>query len=156
MFITKFQECQLVKVEHQHPLGLLQSLPIPEWKQEVISKDFITDLPKSKNKNDSIFVVIDKLLKATHFILVKSTYKTVNIADIFLKEIFRLHGIPKAIISDWDVKFTGNFWRSLFSRLEIKLNFSTAYHLQTDGKTERVNHIVEDMLWMYVMNNPTK
>ena len=96
--------------------------------------DFITGLPKSKKQNDSIFIVIDKLSKAAHFILIKSTYKTMNIADIFLKEIFRLHGIPKAIILDRDVKFTGNFWRSLFSRLETQLNFSTAYHPQTDGR----------------------
>ena len=79
-----------------------------------------------------------------------------NIADIFLKKISRLHGIPKLIISDRDVKFTGNFWRYLFSRLEMRLNFSTAYHPQTNGKTERVNRIVQDMLRMYVMNNPTK
>ena len=62
--------------------------------------DFITGLLKSKNQNDSIFVVIDKLSKATHLILIKSTYKAMNIVDVFLKEIFRLHGIPKAIISD--------------------------------------------------------
>ena len=62
--------------------------------------DFIIGLPKSKKKNDSIFVVIDKLLKAAHYIPMKSTYKVVNIVDIFLKEIFRLHGIPKEIISN--------------------------------------------------------
>ena len=67
--------------------------------------DFITSLLKSKKKNYSIFVVIDKLSKEAHFILVKSTYKAVNIADIFLKEIFILHDIPKAIISNRDVKF---------------------------------------------------
>ena len=100
MFIMKCQECQLVKAEHQHPLGLLQSLPILKWRREIIGMDFITSLPKSKKKNDSIFVVIDKLSKETHLILVKSTYKEVNISDIFLKEIFRFHGIPKEIISD--------------------------------------------------------
>ena len=62
--------------------------------------DFITILPKSKKENDSIFVVIDKLSKGTHFIPVKSTYKEVNIMDIFLKEIFRLHGIPKETFGD--------------------------------------------------------
>ena len=71
--------------------------------------DFITGLLNSKKPNDSIFVVIGKLSKATHLIPVKSTYKAVNIVDIFLKEIFRLHGIAKAIISDRDVKFTRNF-----------------------------------------------
>ena len=79
---------------------------------------FITSLPKIKKQNDSIFVVIDNLLKAAHFIHVKSTYKAVNIVDIFLKEIFRLHGIPKAIISYQDTNFTRIFWRSLSTRLE--------------------------------------
>ena len=78
--------------------------------------DFIIGLPKSKKKNDSIFVV--KLSKETNFIPMKSIYKVMNIADIFIKEIFRLCGIPKVIIFDRDVKFTGNFWRSLFSILE--------------------------------------
>ena len=128
MFIMKCQECQLVKSKHQHPLGLLQLLPIPEWKWEVINMDFNTSLLKSKKKNDSIFVVIDKLSKEAHLIPVKSTYKVVNIVDIFLKDIFRLHGIPKVIISDHDVNFTENFWRYLFSRLKMQLNFSTTYH----------------------------
>ena len=99
-------------------MRLLQPLHILEWKWDVISMDFITSLPKSKKQNDSIFVVIDKLSKATHFTHVKLTYKVVNIADIFLKEIFRLHGIPKEIILNRDVKFIGNFWRYLFSELE--------------------------------------
>ena len=156
MFIAKYHKYQLVKAEHQHHSSLLQPFPFPEWKWEVITVDFITGLLKRKKKNDSIFVVIDKMSKAAHFIPVKSTYKALNIVNIFLKEIFRLHGIPKAIISDRDVKFIGNFWRSVFSRLEMQLKFSTAYHLQMDGQTERVNQIVEDMLRMYVMNNPTK
>ena len=113
--------------------------------------DFITSLPKSKKQNYSIFVVVDKLSKEAHFIPVKSTYKAVNIADIFLKEIFRLHGIPKEIILDRDTKFTEDFWRSLFSILETWFNFTTPY-----GQTEWVNKIIEDMLRMYVMNNPTK
>ena len=97
-------------------------------------------------------VVVDKLSKATYFISVKSTYKAINIADIFMKEVFRLLGIPKVIISDRDVKFTGIFWKSLFKGLNTKLNFSTSYHLQTDGQTKRVNQVLEDMLRMYVMD----
>ena len=84
LFIAKFKECQLVKAEHQHPSGLLQPLPILKWKWEVISMDFIMIPPKSKKQNYSIFVVVDKLSKSTHFILVKSNYKAVHIADIFL------------------------------------------------------------------------
>ena len=83
-------------------------------------------------------VVVDKLSKAAHFIPVKTTYKAANIADIFLKQIFRLHGIPKVIISDWDPKSTGNFWRSLFKGLNTTLKFSTSFDPQTDGHNERV------------------
>ena len=128
MFITKCQEFQLVKAEHQHPSGLLQPLPISEWKWEVISIDFIIDIPKSKKQNDSIFVAVEKLSKETQFIPVKLNYKVVHSTDIFLKEIFRLHRIPKVIISDRYIRFTDKFWRSLFSRLDTQLNFSTAYH----------------------------
>ena len=73
-----------------------------------------------------------------------------------MKEIFRLHRISKVIISNRDPKFTGNFWKSLFKGLDAKLNFSTAYHLQTDGQIERVNQVLEDMLWMYVRDYPKK
>jgi hypothetical protein len=135
---------------------LLQPLPIPEWKWEIISLDFITGLPKNQKKNDSIMVVIDKLSKSAHFIPVKSTYKAINIAEIFMKEIFRLHGIPKMVISHRDVKFMSKFWKELFAGLDTNLNFSTSYHPQMDGKTERTNHILEDMLRMYVRMKPTK
>ena len=121
-------------VEHQHPAGLLQPIPIPEWKWEVISLDFITSLPQTKGQNDSIMVVVDRLSKYVHLIPVKSTYKTVQIANIFMKEIFRLHGITKTVISDWDVKFTSAFWKTLFSGLGTQIKFSTAYHPQTANK----------------------
>ena len=80
-----------------------------------------------------------KLSKEAHFIPIKTTYKATNIADIFLKQFFQLHGILKVIISDRDPKFIGNFWKSSFKGLNTKLNFSTSFHPQTDGETERVN-----------------
>ena len=107
-------------------------------------------------QHDSIMVVVDKLTKATHFIPVKSTPKTDDISNIFMKEIFKLHGLPKAIVSDKAVKFTSNFWKGLFADMGTKLNFSTTYHPQTDGQTERVNQVLEDMLRKYVMEKPTK
>jgi hypothetical protein len=134
----------------------LHPLPILEWKWETISLDFITGLPKSTKQNDAIMVVVDKLSKATHFIHVKSTCKAIDIAIIFMKEIFRLHGMPKEIISDRDIKFTSNFWKYLFVGIETKLIFSTSYHPQTDGKIERVNQVLEDMLRMHGMHWPKK
>jgi len=101
-------------------------------------------------------VVIDKLNNFAHFIHVKSTLKAINIAEIFMKEIFRLHGIPKMVISDRDVKFTYAFWKELFAGLNTNLNCSTSYHPQTDGQTERTNQIIEDMLCMYVRTKPNK
>jgi hypothetical protein len=95
--------------------------------------DFITGFPKTQRQNDSIMVVIDKVSKYVHFIAVKSTYKVINIAEIFMKEIFRMHGIPKMVISDRDVKFTSNFWKELFVGLNTNLNFNRNYHPQMDG-----------------------
>ena len=99
--------------------------------------DFITVFPMTWRQHDSIIVVLDKLTKATHFIPVNSTHKTDDIANIFMNDFFKLHGLPKAIVSDQDVKFTSNFWKGLFAYLGTKLNFSTTYHPQTDGKIER-------------------
>jgi hypothetical protein len=90
--------------------------------------DFITVLPTSTKQNDTIMVVVDKLSKPTHFIPVKSTCKAIDIANVSMKEIFRLHGMPKEIVSDRDAKFTSNFWKSLMAGLETKLLFSTTYH----------------------------
>ena len=149
----KFQH---VKVEHQHPAGLLQPFPDLEWKWEDISMDFIAGLPMTWRQHDSIMVVVYKLTKAAHFISVNSTHKTDDIEKIFMKEIFKLHGFPKAIVSNRDVKFTSNFWKGLFAYLGTKLNFSATYHPQTDGQTKRVNQVLEGMLCMYVMDNPTK
>ena len=119
-YISRCMKCQQVKVEHQHLAGLLQPLPVPEWKWEVISVDFITGLLMTWRQHDSIMVVVDKLTKATHFIPVKSTHKTDDIAKIFMKEIFKLHGLPKAIVSDRDVKFTFQFLERFFLYIWVR------------------------------------
>ena len=84
-YLARYLECQQIKAEHQHPAGFLQPLHIPEWKWETISLNLITGLPRSKKKNDSIMVVVDKLSKSTHFIPVQSTYKAVQITNIFME-----------------------------------------------------------------------
>jgi transposase InsO family protein len=131
-------------------------LPIPEKKWEVITMDFITGLPRMNKQHDSILVVVEKLTKDAHFVPVKTTHTSTNIVEIFMKEIARLHGIPRTIVSDRDTKFTSNFWRGLFKIFGTNLNFSTSYHPQTDGEIERVNRIIEDMMRMYVMDKPSK
>ena len=101
-------------------------------------------------------VVVDMLTKVAHFIPVKLTHKAVNIVDVYMREISILHGIPKIIVFDRDLKFTSNFWKGLFNGFGTNLNFSTTYHLESDGQTERVNQVIEDMLRMYVMDKPSK
>jgi hypothetical protein len=155
-FIAKFLECQKVKVEHRHPTGLLHPLPILECKWEVVTMDFITKLPRKNKRHDSIMVVVDKLTKGAYFIPVKLTHKEANIVDIYMREIARLHGIPKTIVFDRDPKFTSNFLKGLFNGFGTNLNFSTAYHPESDGQTKRVNQVIEDMLRMYVMDKPSK
>ena len=99
-------------------------------------------------------VVVDKLTKVAHFIPLKTTHRAADVVDIFLKEVARLHGIPKTIVSNRDPKFTSNFWKGLFKGFIRNLNFSTTYHPETDEKTERVNWVIDDMLRMYVMDKP--
>jgi hypothetical protein len=107
-------------------------------------------------KHDSIMVVVDKLTKETHIISVKTTHKETNIAEIYMKEVARLHGVSKTIVSYRDPKFTSNFWRGLFKGFNTNLNLSTMYHPELDGKKERTNMIIKDMLKMYVIDQPSK
>jgi hypothetical protein len=132
-------ECQKVKDEHKHPTGLLYPLPIPEWQWEVVTMDSIMKLPRTNKQHDSIMMVVNKLTKVTHFIPVKLTHKATNIDDISMREIARLHGIPKTIVSVKDPKFTSNFWKGLFRGFGKNMHFGTSYHPESDGQTERVN-----------------
>jgi transposase InsO family protein len=118
--------------------------------------DFITRLPRTSKQHDAIMVVVDKLTKYDHFIPMKTTHKETNFVDIYIREVARLHGIPKTIVSDRDPKFTSKFWKELFKGFGINLNFITAYHPESDGKTKRMNKVIEDMLRMYVMEKPSK
>jgi hypothetical protein len=90
---------------------LLQPLPITEWKWEVVTIDFITGFPRASKLHDSIMVVVDKITKSSHFIPLKTTHKVADVANIFIKEVARLYGIPKMIVSERDLKFTSNFWK---------------------------------------------
>jgi hypothetical protein len=104
--------------------------------------DFITGLPRTSKQHDSIMVVVENLMKATHFISLKTTHKEMDVADICMKEVARLHGISKTILSDRDPKFTSNFWKGLFKGFIMNLNFSTTYHPKSDGHTKRVNRVI--------------
>jgi hypothetical protein len=112
---------------------LLQPLPIPERKWESISMDFITGLPKTQGK-DCIFVVVDRLIKFSHFYTISMDYSASQVDELFFREVFRLHGLPKTIVSDMDNKFMSIFWQELFRLVGTELTPSTSYHPQTDGK----------------------
>jgi hypothetical protein len=145
-YVARCDTCQRTKAEHQKHAGLLQPLPVPKWKWEEIGMDFVIGLPRTQKGNDSIWVIIDHLTKVAHFILVKTTFGGATLAQIYLKEIVRLHGILRKIVSDRGTQFTSKFWMSLQQALGTKLDFSTAYHPQSDGQIERVNKVLEDLL----------
>ncbi|MDM1593402.1 integrase, partial [Escherichia coli] len=148
--------CQKVKAERVKMPGKLHPLDIPQMKWECISMDFITGLPSVQSGYNSIFVVVDRLTKVAHLIPVKETYTAVDVARIFLKEIFRLHGLPRRIVSDRDPKFTSRFWTAFFKAVGTFLDLSTAYHPETDGQTERVNQVIEDILRSCCGREPKK
>jgi hypothetical protein len=145
-YVAEFDTCQRVKAEHLKSVGTLQPLPIPSWKWEDISMDFITGLPCTLHGYNSIWVIVDRLTKSAHFFPMKNDYTVERYAEIYLTKVVCLHGVPKTIVSDRGPQFTAHFWESLHDAIGTTLTFSTAYHPQTDGQTERVNQILEDML----------
>jgi hypothetical protein len=145
-YVSLCETYQRVKAEHQRPAGLLQPLKIPKWKWEEIGMDFIAGLPRTQAGYDSTWVIVDRLTKVAHFIPVKMTYLGAKLTELYMSRIVCLHGIPKKIVSDRGSQFTSKFWEKLHASMDTKLNFSSAYHPQMDGQTERTNQILEDML----------
>ncbi|KAK8609417.1 hypothetical protein V6N13_061866 [Hibiscus sabdariffa] len=109
-------------------LGLLQPIRIPEWKWDRITMDFVTGLPLTPSKNDSVWVIVDRLTKSAHFIPVRSNYTVDKLAKLYISEIVKLHAVPLSIISDRDPKLTSQFWQALHDALGTNLNFSTTFH----------------------------
>ncbi|KAL0540168.1 hypothetical protein IC582_024398 [Cucumis melo] len=145
-FVSRCLVCQQVKAPRQKPAGLLQPLSIPEWKWENVSMDFITGLPRTLRGFTVIWVVVDRLTKSAHFVPGKPTYTASKWAQLYMSEIVRLHGVPVSIVSDRDARFTSKFWKGLQTAMGTRLDFSTTFHPQTDGQTERLNQVLEDML----------
>ena len=151
-FVARCLTCQQVKGERKKPGGELQLLEIPNWKWEDISMDFVSGLPRTRGRNDSIWVIVDRLTKSAHFIPIRKTSDLGALARLYLKEIVRLHGAPRSIVSDRDSRFVSRFWTSLQEALGTKLSMSTAYHPQSDGQTERTIQTLEDMLRACVLD----
>nr|GFA95132.1 retrotransposable element Tf2 [Tanacetum cinerariifolium] len=122
-FVSKCLICQQVKIEHQRASGLLQQLDIPVWKWDEISMDFVTGLPQTQRRHDAIWVVVDRLTKSAHFLPIRKDYPVSR-----------------------DLRFTSRFWKGLQKAWGTRLKFSTAFHPQTDGQSERTIQTLEDML----------
>ena len=135
--MSKCLTYQQVKVEHQRPASLLQSLPVPEWKWKHITMDFIGGMPRLQQNHDVVWVMVDRLTKSSHFIAYSMTYSVEKMSRMYIQQVVRLYGVPVSIVSDRDSSFTLGFWESLQVAIGTSLKLSSAFHPQTDGQTER-------------------
>ena len=110
-YVALCDTCQRIKAEHQRPTSLLQPLKVLEWKWEEISMDFIVGLPQTQSGYDSIWVIVDRLTKVAHFILVKESYRRAQLVELYMSQIVCLHGVPKIIVSDRGTQVTSRFWK---------------------------------------------
>ncbi|KAJ9563234.1 hypothetical protein OSB04_008394 [Centaurea solstitialis] len=150
-YVEECLTCRKVKAEHQRPHGKLQPLEIPVWKWEQITY-LITKLPKTPRGFDATWVIVDRLTKSAHFLPIQESSSADKLADIFVREIMRLHGVPVSIVSDRDTRFTSRFWERFQKEMGTKLHFSTAFHPQRDGQSERTIQTLEDMLRACVLD----
>jgi transposase InsO family protein len=145
IYVNTCDLCNRTKVQRRRPISELHPSETLDAPWEVISVDFIVELPESHGY-DTIMCVIDSLTKRTHFIPMHTTLNAEGTALLFLKEVWKHHGTPRVVISDRGPQFIAGFTRELYKLLGIKLAMSTAYHPQTDGQMERVNQVLEGYL----------
>ncbi|KAK3024607.1 hypothetical protein RJ639_044512 [Escallonia herrerae] len=141
--------CQQDKVERKKKAGLLQPLPVPKRPWESVSLDFITSLPKVEDLG-TILVVVDRFSKYASFIATPKYCSAEDTTQLFFKYVVKYWGMPQDIVSDWDSRFTGNFWTELFKLFESQLSMSSSYHPESDGQTERFNSMLEEYLRHFV------
>jgi hypothetical protein len=151
-FVAECDVFQRNKGETIKSHGTLQPLPIPPAIWRDISMDFITSLPKSINKS-VIMVVVDRLSKSAHFCALQHPFTTSIVAQLFMDQVFKIHGMPHSIVSDYDPTFTNNFWQELSKLQGTQLHLSTTYHPHTDGQTEVVNKCLETYLRCFASEN---
>lgn len=154
-FVASCRICQQAKPDRSKLPGLLQPLAVPERAWTVISIDFIEGLPPSGRCN-AILVIVDVFTKYAHFLALRHPFTAASVATLFMQNIYRLHGMPSAIVSDRDRIFTSKLWTELFKLSHVELRMSTTYHPQLDGQTERVNQCLKTFLRCYVHACPSK
>ena len=155
-FCDTCHTCKISKPNNQKPYGLLNLLSVPSYPWESVGMDFVGPLPESGNRDgmfDSITVVICLLTSMVHLIPSRTNYKASQLAELMFEHIYKLHGLPRNIISDRDVLFTSTFWKQLHRLIGTKLRLSSAYHPQSDGSTERANRTITQMLRQCVHSN---
>ncbi|KAL0536830.1 hypothetical protein IC582_025792 [Cucumis melo] len=145
-YVDRCLICQQVKPVRQRPGGFLNPLPVPEWKWEHITMDFLFGLPRTSSGHDGIWVIVDRLTKTKRFIPIKMTSTLDQLARLYVDKIVSQYGVPVSIVSDRDPRFTSKFWPSLQKAMGTGLKFSTSFHPQTDGQSERTIQTLEDML----------
>lgn len=155
LFVEECQTCKQAKPERVRYPGLLEPLPVPKQAWEVITMDFVEGLPQSARYN-SILVVVDKFSRYAHFIPLSHPFTAFQVAQAFVNNIYKLHGLPEAIVSDRDPIFTNGMWKEMFRLTHTELRMSTARHPQTDGQSERVNQCLETYLRCFVHACPSK
>ncbi|KAA0051348.1 reverse transcriptase [Cucumis melo var. makuwa] len=145
-YVDRCLICQQVKPVRQRPEGFLNPLPVPEWKWEHITMDFLFGLPRTSSGHDGIWVIVDRLTKTARFILIKMTSTLDQLARLYVDKIVSQYGVPVSIVSERDPRFTSKFWPSLQKAMGTGLKFSTSFHPQIDGQSERTIQTLEDML----------
>lgn len=140
-FVWRCEVCQRNKIEHLRPSGLLQPLSVPSLVWTDIAMDFVEGVPRVNGKS-VILTVVDRFSKFAHFIPLGHPYTAASVARVFFDEVVHLHGLPASIVSDRDPVFTGSFWRELFRLSGVQLHYTTAFHPQSEGKSEATNKII--------------
>lgn len=154
-FVKSCTICQQAKPNRTKLPGLLQPLPVPSTAWQVIPMDFVEGLPKSGSA-DCVLVVVDYFTKYAHFLPLHHPFTAASVAKVFMAQVYKLHGLPSAIVTDRDRVFTSQFWKELFSSADVQLQMSSAYHPQSDGQTEHLNQTMDTFLRCFVNACPTK
>ncbi|KAJ9514002.1 hypothetical protein QJQ45_021113 [Haematococcus lacustris] len=150
-YVRSCHSCQVNKSSAKKRAGLLQPLPIPERPWDSVSMDLIVKLPASgPNKYDSILVFVDRLTKMVHLVKTWESMTATQYAKLFLEHVFRLHGMPRSVVSDRGPQFHNKLWAEVTKLLQVQVNLSSAYYPETDGQTERVNRVIEEMLRHFI------
>ena len=151
-YVNGCERCARYKIQSQ-PAVRLKPLAVPEGPWQVVGTDLITGLPISQGY-EAIFTVVDRFTKMTHFIPTQNEISSEGIANLYLQNVWKLHGLPSSIVSDRGTQFASNMMRDLNKALNIQTKLSTSYHPQTDGQSERTIQEIEVALRIYCGNYP--